>query len=62
MPSYNGKKVNPSTYTAGFAIKCGCTKEGDRTMMSNNSTIKSTLRIDAIPFVLQSNAVLSANK
>jgi hypothetical protein len=60
MPSYNGKKVDPSTYTAGFAIKCGCTKEKDRTMMSNNMAIEPTLRIDSITY--KGNAVLNANK
>ena len=60
MPSYSGKKVNPSTYTAGFAVKCGCSKKGDRTMMSNNTTIKSTLKIDSLKY--KGNAVLNANK
>ncbi len=60
MPSYNGKRVNPSTYTAGFAIKCGCTKPGDRTMKSNNTTIKPTLKIDSVEY--RGNAVLNANK
>jgi|TARA_R110000824_G_scaffold39884_7_gene120063 hypothetical protein len=60
MPSYNGKRVNPSTYTAGFAIKCGCTKPGDRTMKSNNTTIKPTLKIDSVEY--KGNAVLNANK
>ena len=60
MPSYNRKRVNPSTYTAGFAIKCGCTKPGDRTMKSNNTTIKPTLKIDSVEY--KGNAVLNANK
>jgi len=60
MPNYNGKKVDPSTYTAGFAKKCGCTNPGDRTMRSNNMNIISTLKIDSVNY--NGNAVLNANK
>lgn len=60
MPSYSGKKIDPSTYTAGFAIKCGCAKQSDRTMISNNMAIEPTLKIDSTTY--KGNAVLNANK
>lgn len=60
MPSYNGTKVDPSTYTAGFAKKCSCTKPGDRTMRSNNTTLIPTLKINSVRY--SGNPVLKANK
>ena len=57
MPSY-GEKQKP----AGIKLPCGSKPLGERKMVSRNSTIKTTLKIDNIPHKLQSNAVLNANK
>ena len=63
MPSYEGKKIDPATYTAGFKNpRCG-TKPlpGTRVMISNNAVIKPTLGgIENIPY--KGNAVLNANR
>ena len=45
MPSYEGKKIDPATYTAGFKNpRCEAKPlPGTRVMMSNNAVIKPTL-------------------
>lgn len=63
MPSYEGKKVDPATYTAGIKNpRCG-TKPlpGLRKMESNNAVIKPTLTgINNIPAT--PNPVMLANQ
>ena len=63
MPSYEGKKIDPATYTAGFKNPRREAKPlpGTRVMMSNNAVIKPTLEgIENIAY--KGNAVLNANK
>mgnify|MGYP003128373390 FL=1 len=55
MPSY-GEYQKP----AGVKLNCGCADLGTRTMKSNNMMVKTTLRIDNVPY--KGNAVLNANK
>tara|TARA_R110002020_G_scaffold125341_2_gene282512 strand:- start:840 stop:1007 length:168 start_codon:yes stop_codon:yes gene_type:complete len=55
MPSY-GQKQKP----AGKKLPCGCKPVGSRKMVSNNENIKTTLRIDNIPY--QGNPVLLAQR
>ena len=57
MPSYGEKQK-----TAGINLTKPAKKLGERKMVSRDSTIKTTLKIDNIPHKLQSNAVLNANK
>ena len=51
MPSY-GEYQKP----AGKKLKCGCNSVGTRTMVSNNTNIKTTLKIDNVPY--KGNSVL----
>ena len=55
MPSY-GEYQKP----AGVKLSCGCAHVSTRTMKSNNMMVKTTLRIDNIPY--KGNAVLNANR
>ena len=59
MPSNGEKQIQ-----AGYELDCNNKPRnkilGERSMISNNSTIKTTLRIDNIPY--KGNAVLNANK
>jgi hypothetical protein len=55
MPSY-GEAQKP----AGVKKECGCGHLGPRRMMSKNMMIKTSLKIDNVPY--KGNAVLNANK
>ena len=55
MPSY-GKMQKP----AGVKKPCGCPPAGKRRMMSKNMNIRTSLKIDNVPY--KGNAVLNANK
>jgi hypothetical protein len=55
MPSY-GEYQKP----AGKKLSCGCKSVGTRTMKSNNMSIKTTLKIDNIPY--QGNPALLAQR
>jgi len=55
MPSY-GEYQKP----AGKKLKCGCNSVGTRTMVSNNTNIKTTLKIDNVPY--KGNSVLLAQR
>ena len=55
MPSY-GEYQKP----AGVKLSCGCTNLSTRTMKSNNMMVKTTLRIDNVPY--KGNSVLNAQK
>jgi hypothetical protein len=55
MPSY-GEAQKP----AGVKKECGCRHLGTRRMASKNMMIKTSLKIDNVPY--KGNAVLNANK
>ena len=55
MPSY-GKTQIP----AGVKKACGYPPVGERKMMSKNTNIKTSLKIDNVPY--KGNAVLNANR
>ena len=55
MPSY-GKQQRP----AGVKKACGRPPVGERRMISKNMNIRTSLKIDNVPY--KGNAVLNANR